>query len=72
MKKYEKPIMDISIFKTEKIRTTGNGTNVEWAYGDITTLSTNLGNAITHANNTTLANVGANANKALVIIQFNN
>lgn len=26
MKKYEKPIMDISIFKTEKIRTTGNGT----------------------------------------------
>lgn len=64
--KYEKPIMNISIFKAENISTTGlEGTGT--AAGSLP--PSNFDNALTTANNSILSN--NTAQKALVIIKFN-
>ena len=69
--KYENPIMNISMFKAEQIKAGEQG-GIDTGTGGDPLYSSNINAAITYANNTTLASVGANANKALVIIQFNN
>ncbi len=67
--KYEKPIMNISMFKAEQIKAEQGG--VGTVTGGDPLYSSNINAAIDYANNNTLANVvGANANKALVVIRF--